>query len=289
MLSRDRQARMELDRRVRMIDWTPRACAYGSAERYRVALWMMGTDLVAGEMRRLYPIPGQRDTMTQWVMSRVCEKITGIPVDSKGSQWNWHGLWDPLEPTSFCAWVRRVSIPLAQWNAKRVLKRRDIDATTLETEEGDNPRMEAALGRANPMRAHLFDRYPGLSVPRPYGPLRDTLTRMLREQDAGTMLAWLRDRGWWHHSLDPLEPGEQAALLLTPIPDGLAPLMEGADLDLRDADRLTGLYWPTQLNRPRRTPAGLNREITRVGLVNHVDEYEVICRLGTQAARLACD
>ena len=59
-LADDPAAREELDRHVRGIDWTDRAVEFGSRERMLAAAWMQQTDLVEGEMRRLYPVEEQQ-------------------------------------------------------------------------------------------------------------------------------------------------------------------------------------------------------------------------------------
>ncbi|MBT1164559.1 hypothetical protein [Bifidobacterium felsineum] len=284
-ISRDETARAELDRHVKGIDWTDRAVEFGSPERYRVALWMQATDLVYGEMRRLYPIKEQRIMMTRWVEERVFEKITGIPMVSNSKQWNWNGLWNPLEPTSFCGWVRRVSIPLAQWNAKRVLKSKTIPASLLEEEDGDNPTFEKAAARLD-KGTGIFDQWPDLKVPRPAGQLRDRLLDMATNGTDVDAIRMMRRIGLWDPSLDVLEPGMQAALMLAPLPADSETDMLDADLGLEDSLELKRLYWPTQTSRRRVWQPGLRRELTRVSRLNHVIEYETILRLGTAAARI---
>lgn len=289
-LSDDEEARAELDRRVKAIRWTDRAIEFGSPERLKVAGWLNGTDLVYGEMRRLYPVEEQRQTMTRWVLGRVSEKITGIPIDSKSSQWNWNGLWDPNEPTSFCGWARRVSIPLAQWNAKRVLKSRTVAASVLEDEDGHNPAYDDADSR-NALQQpggglDVFDRHPDLRVPRPVGKIREDLMRAATNGVAMDAIRLAREQGGWHPSLDGLDDGLVAALLLAPIPMSLAPMMERFDADpaMRDAIRL---YWPTQTSKRRVYQPDLQRAVAKAAAMRGVREWEILLDLGTMAARLA--
>lgn len=310
-MSDDERARDELDAHVRAIDWTPAALEYGSRERMLVASWLDATDLVYGEMRRLYPVEEQRETMTRWVTIRLIEKITGRPIESKSSQWNWDGLWDPTNvddegnKVSFCGWARRTSLPLAKWNARRVLKRRAIAASALEDEKGNNPAFDRASSdnALAPVAPGLFEDHPDLRVPRPAGASRTLLWGRLdaglravgpgldadserRRAELYTALGGeCRRLRLWDRSMDSIGLRDALTLLLAPLPDRVAPLMEGLASPWPMA-RAVRLYWPTQTARPRGDEGRLRREVSRVAQANDVLEWDVQAALGTMAARL---
>lgn len=290
-MSNDPAARDMLDRHVRAIDWNTQAVEYGSRQRLKVAEWLHMTDLVYGEMRRLYPIEEQRQTMTRWVSVRIFEKITGTPVESKASQWNWNGLWDPTENTSFCGWARRLSISIAQWNAKRVLHDKTISTTTLEHDDGYNPAYDRA-DSTNPLTSlglRVFDEYPNLRIPRPVEGDRADLIQMVTDNpDATGFKRRLIQTGLWDHSLEPLDDQTVAALMLAPISVKTAPLMEHASYRYQYDRELLRLYWPTQTSRRRVREKRLREEITRAARRNNVEtERDIITDLGTVAAILA--
>lgn len=291
-LADDPAAREELDRHVRGIDWTDRAVEFGSRERTLAAAWMQQTDLVEGEMRRLYPVEEQRDTMTRWVTVRVFEKITGVPVESKSTQWNWNGLWDPTEPTSFCGWVRRISLPLAQWNAKRVLKTRTPSASAFETEDGHNPVYDDASSTSvagGSMASAPFERDPTLRVPRPVGRIREQMMRAVTDGTCEDAIRIARDAGLWDHTLDRLDANTACMLMLAPIPQDMAPLLEHDPHPWTGMHDAVRLYWPTQTSRRRVWQPDLKRAVQRVAAANDVTEFDVIRELGTMAARLISD
>lgn len=288
-MSDDTQARNELDQHVRALTWTDKDIEYGSAQRLQVAEWLHATDLVYGEMRRLYPIEEQRQTMTRWVGIRIFEKITGMPIESKSSQWNWNGLWDPMEQTSFCGWVRRLSIKIAQWNAKRVLKTRTVNTTTLEHEDGYNPAWDRA-DTTNPLSAlgtRIFDEHPDLRIPRPVEGDRAMLTAMVTNNPNATGLKQrLQQLGLWDHSLDPLDDQTVAALMLAPIPLNVAPLMEHATYQQTYDPQLLRLYWPTQTSRRKISQPRLLEAVTAATRPGW-KQIDVIKDLGSVAALLA--
>lgn len=291
-LADDPAAREDLDRHVRGIDWTDRAVEFGSRERMLAAAWMQQTDLVEGEMRRLYPVEEQRDTMTRWVTVRVFEKITGVPVESKSTQWNWNGLWDPTEPTSFCGWVRRISLPLAQWNAKRVLKTRTPSASAFETEDGHNPVYDDASSTSvagGSMASAPFERDPTLRVPRPVGRIREQMMRAVTDGTCEDAIRIARDAGLWDHTLDRLDANTVCMLMLAPIPQDMAPLLEHDPHPWTGMHDAVRLYWPTQTSRRRVWQPDLKRAVQRVAAANDVTEFDVIRELGTMAARLISD
>ena len=53
------QQRDRLDAQVRAMHWDANACAWGSRQRMQVAALVEATPLVEGEIRRLFPDPGQ--------------------------------------------------------------------------------------------------------------------------------------------------------------------------------------------------------------------------------------
>lgn len=297
-VSRDPRGRAELDERVRRLGWDDDTdVAYGSVKRRTVAAWLDSSGLIEGEMRRLYPDAGQCRRMIEYVRVKMFEKITGIPVTSHSAQWNWNNLWDPRADTSFCAWARRLSYTIAQWNAKRVLhprERQPIEPDEDEEGRGDELERTPAPG----MDADPFILSPNLQVPRPVGPDRGRLLRRfdqtLHEQDADTavetIIGLMRAQGWWDRSLDAL-PGVQAVgLMLTPMRANLKPLFERlpdmqAMCDTEDTRRLASLYADSQTGR-RGGGALLLNAIRARARHDHTLEWEVIRRLGTQCARL---
>ncbi|MBT1161848.1 hypothetical protein [Bifidobacterium sp. SO1] len=290
-MSGDPAARDELDRHVKSLNWDAHAIEYGSRQRLKVAEWLHTTDLVYGEMRRLYPIEEQRQTMTRWVGIRIFEKITGMPIESKSSQWNWNGLWDPTENTSFCGWVRRLAVSIAQWNAKRVLKNKTVSTTTLEHEDGYNPAYDRA-DSTNPLASlglRVFDEHPDLHIPRPVEGERDRLMRLVTDRpDATGFKRELITCGLWDHSLEPLDDQTVAALMLAPIPLKVAPLMEHASYRYEYEPELLRLYWPTQTSRRKVSQPRLREAVSRAARQNRLPVTQpIITDLGTVATLLA--
>lgn len=308
-VSRDANGRAELDERVRSLGWTRADAEYGSAKRRLVASWLDSSGLIEGEMRRLYPDRDQRRRMIEYVRVKMFEKITGIPLSSNSGQWNWNNLWDPLADTSFCAWARRLSYTIAQWNAKRVLhprERQPIQPDDPDDARGDELERLPAL----PSAPDPFLEHPGLAAPRPIGPDRMLLMKdwekacgeaeretdpgraeRIRMESSAAACELMRARGWWDRTLDPLDPETTATLMLAPMRRTLIPLFERLPgvrtMCDTDATRTLGrAYAESQTNRTGGSDARLLAMIHARARRDGMLEWEVIRRLGTECARL---
>lgn len=283
----------DLDRHVRAIDWDERAVEFGSRERQLVGSWMQASGIVADAMRRLYPDPSQRETMVRWVSVRLWEKITGTALESNPNAWNWAGLWNPLEPTSFAGWARELSLSLAKWNGRRVLKSRTLLESDLRNEEDDyDPMVDRADSKPVGMAQSddIFRDHPGLMVFRPVGRVRDELMKAFTDERAAGVVRFARENGMWHHSLDTLPDEVVGALMLMPLKREVGRLVELADDPLHLPRELKAAYWPTQLSAKRmrdRDYADLRRLVLEAARERGVNDYDVWLSLGTAAARLA--
>lgn len=286
----------ELDRRVAGLDWSDAARAWGSAERRRVAQWMIQSRIVDDVMRQLYPQQDKREVMTKWVTVRVWEKIVGASIESNPNLWNWDNLWNPLEPTSFCGWVRGLARSLAQWNGKRVLRSRVLSEADMRKVDDEGKPYDAIgeradvhpLIRSGRYAADAFARHPDLLVYRPVGDLRERMTRMLAERGVDGVTAWAREAGVWHASMDDLPADQAATLMLQPLTRNQARLVSGMRAPLDLADGLADTYWPTQLATPQVTERRLRalRDMVRAtAKENGVSCHHVWCVLGSMAAR----
>lgn len=304
------RGRAELDRRVRELGWTEEDAEYGSEKRRLVASWLDSSGLVEGEMRRLYPDPGQRRRMVEYVRVKMFEKITGIPVSSHAGQWNWNNLWDPLADTSFCAWARRLSYTIAQWNAKRVLHPRERQPRMPHDDPDDMRGDELERLPALPAAADPFAEHPGLRTPRPIGPDRRRLAdgygkacaraeraddpneaTLIRRAAAETACERMRLMGWWDRTLDVLDAETAVTLMLTPMRRNLIPLFERlpdvrALCDTDDTRDLGRAYAESQAGRASGGDASLLRMIRARARRDGLLEWEVIRRLGTACSRL---
>ena len=283
------ERRDELDRRVRAIGWDDAAVEFGSPQRCRVAAMMVEADLIGPRLRPLFPNRGQWETMVEYTTMKLTEKIVGVGLGSKTGQWNWDGLWNPREGTSFSGWVRQTAVSVAKRNGRRVLHGgHELAASRFEDEDGYNPVWDdrssspVNVGTAS---GGPFDLVPDLTVPRPIGADRRMLTRLLTDGSAEAMTARARTMGWWHPTLDEVgSDGVCAALLLQPV----SRRQKGAlAAMLPDVAELADLYEATQMSADPRDVGPLRRRVTaearRLGRV----EWSVWCRLGTAAARLA--
>lgn len=302
-ISKDPHARDELDRAVRAIVWDERACQFGSSERKQVAGWLFATDLIVEELRRHYPVAAQRDLILDYVNARLYEKITGQEVASNANAWNMDGLWDPTAQTSFCGWARRTAMSLAKWNARRVLKRREIAESTLNENQDDEDgsvtnsaverrSMVDIVGSAS---STVFDLYPNLQVPRPVGVDRAWLMNAINDNppvQPHTLVAMLQERGWWHYSLNQLDEVTAIVLLLAPLPNKSLPLLSmfpeaRALADTADTQCLITEYGLSQSLYPKRANmVALKRAVIARAERDHTIEWSVLTRLGTMTAGL---
>lgn len=283
------EERDELDRRVRAIDWNDVAVEFRSPQRCHVAAMMVESGLIGARLRPLFPNRGQWETMVEYTTVKLTEKIIGIGLGSKTGQWNWEGLWDPHMETSFSGWVRQTAVSVAKRNGRRVLHGgHELTASRFEDEDGYNPVWDDRS--SSPVNVGAapggpFDLVPDLTVPRPIGADRRMLTRLLTDEGAEAMTARARAMGWWHPTLDEVgSDGVCAALLLQPV----SRRQKGAlAAMLPDVACLARLYEATQMSSEPRDVGPLRRRVAaeaqRLGCV----EWEVWCRLGTAAARLA--
>jgi len=280
--------RDELDRRVRAIRWDDKAVEFGSPQRCRVAAMMVESGLVGGRLRRVFPSHDQWEAMTEYTTTKIAEKIIGVGLGSKTGQWNWDGLWNPREESSFSGWVRQLAYTVARTNARRVLhSAHEMSASRFEDEDGYNPVWDDKA--STPLNAGAetggpFDTVPGLTVPRPIGADRRLLTRILTDSGADAMAERARTMGWWHRTLDGLDSGVCAALLLQPVSRRLKGVLPRMLPDMAD---VAGLYEATQMSSDPRDVAPLRRAVAREARRLGCVEWDVWCRLGTAAARLA--
>ena len=93
-----------------------------------------------------------------------------------------------------------------------------------------------------------------------------------------------RTMGWWHRTLDGLDAGVCAALLLQPVSRRLKGVLPRMLPDMAD---VAGLYEATQMSSDPRDVAPLRRAVAREARRLGCVEWDVWCRLGTAAARLA--
>lgn len=285
------EARDELDRRVRAIGWDDTAVEYGSVQRQRVAAMLVESGLVEDRLRFDFPNRAQLDVMVEYTTVKIVEKILGVGLVSKTGQWNWDGLWNPRMDASFSGWARQLAIKVAKTNARRVLHGgHELAASRFEDEDGHNPVWDDRSSRpvtAGGSMPGVFDLHPGLTVPRPIGPDRRMLTRLLTDGDATVMVGKARRMGWWHASLDRVGSDEMCAmLLLQPLPRRSKGLLAGLLSDMGD---LPGLYEVTQMSSEPRDVSLLRRRVMEYAMACDCSEWTVWCRLGTATARLvAC-
>lgn len=272
--------REALDARVRAVDFTvPGACDKGSMQRRQVAGLLAGTSLIADECDRV--VPSDRSGLVRdYVEPRIMEKILGVSLVSNPNSWNPGGLWDPLYGGSFCGWARQLSSRMAHACARRVLHGHTHPIGDWDREDGSNPIMEKADATPVPI-ADMS----GLTVPRPVAAARRDLTEWAgRERDAERMMRRLRRAGWWHASLDRVEPTRAVALLLGPMPRTVA--ASTLFLDSVD-DALHGaavVWWRDQTGC--RVDARLRQVVEETARVLDCSQWRVYCRLGTAGASL---
>ena len=183
---------------------------------------------------------------------------------------------------------RQLAYTVARANARRVLhSAHEMSASRFEDEDGYNPVWDDKA--STPLNAGAeaggpFDTVPGLTVPRPIGADRRLLTRILTDSGADAMAERARTMGWWHRTLDGLDPGVCAALLLQPVSRRLKGVLPRMLPDMAD---VAGLYEATQMSSDPRDVAPLRRAVSREARRLGCVEWAVWCRLGTAAARLA--
>lgn len=289
---RDTAACDELDEHVAALRWSDAALEYGSKQRMMVAVWLRHARIVDDAMRRLYPQPGKRERMTQWVTVRIVEKILGRPIESNANAWNWSGLWNPLMRSSFCGWARDLASVVAKGGQRRILSNRTAVESDLVRDAGDDgydPMVDRADSSPLTMGVDRFDpflHYPGLMVPRPTGRTRLMLNDLMLAHGPEETMTRAREIGVWHHSLDPLDPGVAAALLLQPLTMSAARVLPRLDVHGMPVGLLER-YAPTQTARMTRRPdALLRRMVDGQAEARHVAEATVWLELGTAAARL---
>lgn len=272
------------------MDWTDKACQWGSRERMRVVELLHQSGLVEDMVRRLFPNPGQAERMTEYTMPRVCEKILGRPIVSREAQWNHGNIWSPREMLahdySFCGWARRTAEAIAKANPKRILHERTVNASAFDSDDGEDSFNRVFDTReADIEPPQLFVEHPRLIVPRPVGMPRRTLLEHAERESPRDMMMRLDAAGYWHASLDELDPAIAVTLLLAPLKPSDLPFMPRL---LPDMKSLAELYAPTQAyarsdpDRERR----LRRAVTVQARESGMCEWGVWCALGTAAARL---
>ena len=184
--------------------------------------------------------------------------------------------------------MRQLAYTVARANARRVLhSAHEMSASRFEDEDGYNPVWDDKA--STPLNAGTeaggpFDTVPGLTVPRPIGADRRLLTRILTDSGADAMAERARTMGWWHRTLDGLDSGMCAALLLQPVSRRLKGVLPRMLPDMAD---VAGLYEATQMSSDPRDVAPLRRAVSREARRLGCVEWAVWCRLGTAAARLA--
>lgn len=301
-IAHNRTARDELDSRVKSIDWNPAALQYGSTERKMVASWLFDTDLIIEELYQRYPVPSQRAIMLDYVTTRLYEKITGQAVESNQEAWNMDGLWDPTINTSFCGWARRTAVVIAKWNAKRVLHSREIAESTLQDDgdekENTTPLLErrATVDLTGSASSSVFDIYPTLQVPRPLGADRERFSRYLpygnhaTEDKVASLAQECRKSGWWHSSLNQLDELTAVTLLLAPLSDKAACLLEQSATKFANTTATQALAHEYALSQTAHTKRvnmpELKRALIARAQTDDLLEWQVITQLGTLAARL---
>lgn len=289
------QQRDRLDAKVRAMHWDADACAWGSRQRMQVAALVEATPLVEGEIRRLFPDPGQAERMIEYIKPRITEKIVGREIVSHSANWNKHNLWDPTLNTSVCGWVRRLTVAMAKANPRRILHGHTLPASTWESEDGYNPVFDDANSE-NVLIGHplcgIFDEHPGLRVPRPVGgPGPEWWRRLQHKGDAGVVRDSMRAAGMWDTSLDVLDPLPACALVCAPLPSVRASLLPRLYEPGSVWEQLAIEYWPTQTTgRPgAQRLRQLRQLVEHTAQTDHVFEWDVWVRLGTMTARLLAD
>ena len=230
--------------------------------------------------------------MVVYAREKVVEKILGRAISSRECQWNWQGLWDPLEirdGRSFCGWARNLAKTIAHRNANRVLHSGPVNTGALEsqTEDGGYNKAYDDAGSRNLLATGtigVFDKHPHLCVPRPVGGDRDRLMRLVTNCDEEEALEWMKRTGWWHHSLDIIDPNLAIMLLLAPVPKSKIQWIPRLLPDIR---QLAEAYAPTQKSRYRADDKTFRRLLTLQAVRDNQLEWTLICRLGTAAAQLA--
>lgn len=286
----NREQRDELDRRIRAIDWTGQACAWGSEQRMQVAAWAAQSGLIEDQLQRIFPNPGQAARMVEWLQPRLMEKITGVEIVSNRSTWNEYNLWDPTRDTSFCGWLRRLTVAMGKANPERVLRRPERNMSAWEDDEGHNPVLDTI--QADMGGSGLFDRYPNLQVPRPVGMEWAGWWHRLKTGGirVGELVGRLRTIGLWDGSLDVLDPQVALVLMLAPVPSVKARLLPAMFNDAMWRDTADA-YWPSQTGRRLEEEEWdrLRRQVETLAACMRIPEWHVWRILGTNMARLLTD
>ena len=282
----NRTQRDELDRRVQAIDWTDEARAFGSPQRLQLVDWMLSSRMVEDEIRKSFRNPAQAERMIEYTRPRMVEKVTGTPIVSNPAQWNPGNILDPQPDWSFCGWVRRTTYTISHRNARRVLHPQVRDTTSYETmgEDGDDRLTVFDLAGTRPLvpvTPGLFDAHPRLWVLRPDPPQAQAMRARVERLGVDIMPAMIAGTVLDNPEYRHLEPGDVAALLLSPLPQGSLAL--AARMTPPRYRQLMSLWAPTQLASPRRVDgAALRRELDSLG-----GDIRAWRTVGTVVARLS--
>lgn len=249
-----RAQRDELDRRVQAIDWTDEARAFGSPQRQELADWMLRSGMVEEEIRKSFRNPAQAERMLEYTQPRMVEKVTGVPIVSNPAQWNTGNILDPQPDWSFCGWVRHTTYAISHRNARRVLHPPVKDTTSYETMGEDEDDARTVFDRADtrpltPTVPNLFDAHPGLWVLRPDPPQATMMRGQVARYGTGIVPELIYGTVLDNPQYRQMEPGDVAALLLTPLPKSQAPV--AVALTPPAYRRLMAAWVPGQLTVPR--------------------------------------
>lgn len=137
----------------------------------------------------------------------------------------------------------------------------------------------------------LFERTPGLRVPRPAGRTLAMLRTRAARHGPDAAVAWMRGHGLWHRSLDRLDADTVTAVMLAPLDADDMALMESASSRMRLDMGLRRLYAASQGRRPKTDERALREAVARAAAANTGKgcaclDYDIWLELGTMAARL---
>ena len=270
---------VELDGRVRLIDWTEEARRPGSRERLLVAGWMEGSGILE-EVLHQNCHRGTIDEARDWLKPRMFEKVAMVPVVSNPDRWNLAGMWDPDNGGSFCGWVRHLSAQMLCANIGRELARRPKLQTDLprdgEEEAGDALERSGVVDDDGASLAVL--------VPRPMRDDRGRLRRMLKGSgDVGKVAREMRRMGLWDRTLDRLDEGDAVGLMLSDLKPGMVGRVLAAERGLDLDDALVEAFARTQ-TRSGDDGRALAPLVERAAERNGCDEWTVWLHLGSLVA-----
>ena len=269
----------------------PAAADYGSGLRMRVAALPEVRVMAADECRRIVPndVDGR---VYDYILPRLTEKITGVQVASKESQWNHGNLWDPTAGHSFCGWLRQLTPAMIKGCARRVLHRRGRDFTSFEREDGSNPISD--MPASTPGRSELPD---DLTLVRPTADVRNLIQRDARRLTHGddrmegvrVIKGLLKGHGLWSPGLEALDDDLAVSAVMGPAPRDPASRRRflptlGDDPQARE---LCDLWWTGQ--QRRLTPAESKRLDDLLGgeaRTLGVTRWNLLGRLSVAVARM---